>query len=288
MAWVFALANTTTKRGSVFASGSPMCCLAWSVLVLAVMSSTTPPSYEQRLDEPSMVVDPGLYEDVRRAQRLARATSLSVRVLACVGVVGVTVFSLALADRWLSRGHASAHAAESRFEAKPTAERRAAASGVTSTPHVGVGEPLVTQVVEPLPPAPTEAAPTEAAPIEPAPAEDTSVETLLSARRSLKKYKLDEAEAAYRSVLRGRTGHPGALAGMARVAMARGDLDGALRLAKLAVAAAPSHAVYHLTLAEVLRLRSESAAAEAEFVIAERLSGTRVDRGVRGLAANPY
>lgn len=269
------------------------------------MSSITPPSYDRWLAEPSMVIDPGLYRDVQGPRpglghRVVKATLLTVRTLACAGVVAVTLFSVAHADKWLSRGHGSAHAAETRFVNEPTLAKHSAVVGAISTPEARAPE-----LVRAEGPEPQEAAPT--APVlkvEPAGATSAQAplttqaqgvasaaeslhDALRSGRRALNQQKLDQAEAAYQSVLVDRKRHPGALAGMARVSMARGDLDEALRFAQLAVESAPSHAVYHLTLADVLRARAETAAADLEYEMAARL-GQPVDRAAKALPENPF
>lgn len=269
------------------------------------MSSITPPSYDRWLAEPSMVIDPGLYQDVQRphsgfGHRAMRATLLTVRTLACTAVVGVTLFSVAHADKWLARGHGSAHAAETRFVSEPTPVKRTALMGAISTPEARAPELAQAEGAEPQAaaamapvlkvesgrvPSAQGTLPTEVSGV--ASAEESLRDTLRAGRRALNQRKLDQAESAYQSVLADRKRHPGALAGMARVSLARGDLDEALRFAHLAVESAPSHAVYHLTLADVLRARAETAAADLEYEMAARL-GQPVDRAAKALPENPF
>lgn len=86
-----------------------------------------------------------------------------------------------------------------------------------------------------------------------------------NARRLLALNRLDQAEAAYRKVLSQKGGEPSALTGLARVQLARGQLDDALTSAMRAVAEAPQTAGTHLTLGDVLRARGDKSGAQAHY-----------------------
>jgi tetratricopeptide (TPR) repeat protein len=87
--------------------------------------------------------------------------------------------------------------------------------------------------------------------------------------------RLEEAAAAYRRVLAVREHEPAALSGLARVQLARGQLDEARALAQLAVAVAPDQAGAHLALGDVLRAQGARAPAELQYELAARLELAR-------------
>jgi predicted negative regulator of RcsB-dependent stress response len=92
-----------------------------------------------------------------------------------------------------------------------------------------------------------------------------------NARRLLALNRLDQAEAAYRKVLSLKDDEPSALTGLARVQLARGQLDDALSSAMRAVAEAPKTAGTHLTLGDVLRARGDKSGAQAHYDEASQL-----------------
>jgi predicted negative regulator of RcsB-dependent stress response len=80
-----------------------------------------------------------------------------------------------------------------------------------------------------------------------------------------------------------------ALAGLARVYLARGKLDRARAFAERAVQQAPYQAPYRVLLGDVLRTASESQAAESEYRLASRLNPSKpIDRADRSLPTNPF
>jgi tetratricopeptide (TPR) repeat protein len=97
-----------------------------------------------------------------------------------------------------------------------------------------------------------------------------------NARRLLALNRLEEAEAAYRKVLALNDGEHAALTGIARVQLARGQLDDALASALRAVDKAPEVASVHLTLGDVLRSRGDKAAAQAEYDQAAQLKSAEL------------
>lgn len=92
-----------------------------------------------------------------------------------------------------------------------------------------------------------------------------------NARRLLALNRLEQAEAAYRRVLLVNASEPAAVTGLARVQLARGELDDALASAKRAVATAPGLASAQLTLGDVLRARGDKVAAQAHYDQAAQL-----------------
>jgi tetratricopeptide (TPR) repeat protein len=96
------------------------------------------------------------------------------------------------------------------------------------------------------------------------------------------------AKAAYRRALALQPGHPGAMRGLAKVALATGDLDEALHYARRAVTRGPFHAEYHLLLADVLRAHGSIAEAELADADASRLQKKPIDRATRSLPPNPF
>lgn len=267
---------------------------------------STPPDYTRWLTEPSIVIDPSLLSDMRPpapslGRRLARVTLTAVRTIACASVVGVTLFSVAHADKWLAKGHHnSAHAAESVTQPTvaptPLVEDLEVHADMPAAQAIAaVHQPLPVPVapvaqVERLEQAATEAPSlseqNDAAELA---AEEEAVRTALrTGRRALMHNRVEDAEAAYGSILAHRPRHPGALAGLARVGLARGDLDTAYKFAQQAVRFAPAHAVYHTTLADVLRARGETAGADLEYETAARLSKKPLDRAAKMLPENPF
>lgn len=244
---------------------------------------STPPDYARWLSEPSIVIDPGLFADARPrwGRRLLCAALSVLRSVACVGVLGVTLFAVAHADKWLARGHGDVHAAERHAPTRMLAAATPAPK-VLSAPAVEV-ESLAAKA-----PSAATGPVVEAGAADMLASEEVLHETLRKARRLLNQHRLDEADAAYSQVLSVRSRHPGALAGRARVQLARGELDRALELAQTAVRSAPAHAVYHVTLADVLRARGEPDAADVELAMAERLSQKPVDRAAKLLPDNPF
>jgi len=241
--------------------------------------ASNPPDYSRWQNEPSIVIDPGLYTDARPrlGKRVLWTSFAVVRTLACVGVLAVTLFAIAHADQWLANGHGDAHASET-----PAATRSVAAaspSPVVRELAVEVGAaPSVAQAIAEAAPAAGEGDMSE---------EDLH-ERLRRGSRFLHQRRLDEADAAYAEVLAARASHPGALSGRARVQLARGELDRALKLAQQSVRSAPSHAVYRLTLADILRACGEPAAADEELAVAARLSHKPMDRAAELLPGNPF
>ncbi len=284
--------------------------------------SITPPDYARWLAEPSIVIDPALLappaaQRPSLGRRLARVTFTTLRTVACAGIVGVTLFSVAHADKWLARGHNSAHAAESSQlfaaadntrgtqlgESQPAFQQASVAIDAQRADSAVPAALAVVAAEEP------QVAAADAVAAKPAVSEEIEEpsdelgpavvieanladaelrEALRSGRRALNQNRLSDSEAAYGSVLVERPHHPGALAGLSRVALARGDLDGAYKLAQQAMHAAPSHAVYHVTLAHVLRARGETAGADLEYEAAARLSRKPLDRAAKMLPANPF
>ncbi len=114
-------------------------------------------------------------------------------------------------------------------------------------------------------------------------------EQLEEGRRKLRKGQILGAELAFRRALAVRQGNPLALAGLARVYLARGKLDRARAFAERAVQQAPYQAPYRVLLGDVLRLASESQAAESEYRFASRLNPSKaIDRADRSLPTNPF
>lgn len=88
------------------------------------------------------------------------------------------------------------------------------------------------------------------------------------ARRLHGANQLDEAETAYQDVLAHDASESAALIGLARIKLARGQLDAALGFAQRAVTQQPTHSAAHLALADVLRARGDAAGAQAEYALA--------------------
>jgi tetratricopeptide (TPR) repeat protein len=86
-----------------------------------------------------------------------------------------------------------------------------------------------------------------------------------NARRLLAMNQLEQAEAAYRGALALNEREPAALTGLARVQLARGELDDALASALRAVEKAPDFASAQLTLGDVLRARGDKTGAQAHY-----------------------
>lgn len=267
--------------------------------------SITPLDYKRWQTEPSIVIDPSLLSEMAPpppslGRRLAGVTLTTVRTVACAGVVGVTLFSVAHADKWLAKGHHSVHAAEAvtqhPVEPTPLVEDIEVRAEMPAPQALrAVNKPVPAEAV----PAPQverlEQAATEAAveseqdeATEHAAEHEALRAALRSGRRALLQNRIDDSEAAYGSILSYRPRHPGALAGLARVGLARGDLDTAYKFAQQAVRFAPAHAVYHATLADVLRARGETAGADLEYEAAARLSRKPLDRAAKILPENPF
>ncbi len=107
-------------------------------------------------------------------------------------------------------------------------------------------------------------------------------------QRMLAQRRFDEAERAFLDALALRTGQPAALSGLARVNLARGELDKAFSLAQRAVTAAPNQASYHLTLGDVLRVSGDASAADAQYELASRLNPRPAIAARGALPPNPF
>jgi hypothetical protein len=113
--------------------------------------------------------------------------------------------------------------------------------------------------------------------------------TLVLGRHLLAQHRLTAAAAAFERVLAVRRGHPGALCGLARVALSRGDLDVARKFAERCVGRGPHHAAHHIVLGDALRTLGEVRAADAAYRRASLLRPSRpVDTAARTLPANPF
>jgi tetratricopeptide (TPR) repeat protein len=106
---------------------------------------------------------------------------------------------------------------------------------------------------------------TNSAPIKPGNKTASVQEEIRNARRLLANNRLEQAEAAYRGVLTLNEREPAALTGLARVQLARGELDDALASALNAVEKAPGLASAQLTLGDVLRARGDKTGAQAHY-----------------------
>jgi tetratricopeptide (TPR) repeat protein len=259
--------------------------------------ATIPPASDAWQSQPSIIIDPSIY--------VADASSdpLRIRVLGALGtmvwataaglVISVTVFAITLSNDWLIHGinHEENHVSlsfafgqDAQREAEAANAVRPKARKTVERPAVALvsttDEPKVVQA--PLAPAPLASEPEAGGGL-------LEIQAALKeARRCLNARRYDEAEQAFREVLATRPNHPGALSGMARINLVRGELDPALGLARRAVSVAPAHAVYHAVLGDVLRASGESAAADLEYEAASRLSQGAIDRVAKALPANPY
>ena len=89
--------------------------------------------------------------------------------------------------------------------------------------------------------------------------------------------RLDEAEAAYRSVLADEPANPDALHLLGVLRAQRGRHDEAARLIAAAIAANPHEAMFHNNFGNVCSESGRLAEAEASYLRALQLDGTRVD-----------
>lgn len=102
---------------------------------------------------------------------------------------------------------------------------------------------------------------------------------LADGQRLLRHDQLENAELAFRQALALRRNHPQALAGLARLYLAKGDIDRAREFAQAAVDRAPHQAPYRVVLGDVLSVASDPQGAEAEYRLATRLKpSTQHDR----------
>ncbi len=247
------------------------------------MSSPTPPDYARWLKQPSIIVDPEVYPEPLTGSvpalraRLRAACGVMVGSTACAAVVAVTVFSVSHADEWLSHGHAHTRA-----------------DGPERTPatFASVAPVLRAAALESKAAKPAEgglaAGPASAPSVSTEQPADLVREAVRDGRRLLLRQRFDEAEEVYRAALEVRPGNPALLLGMSKAALAQGDLDRALGYARTAVKRAPSHAVYHSVLGDVLRALGHTAEADAAYERAAKLSPKPVDRVTKILPPNPF
>lgn len=270
----------------------------------------TPPQYAQLIDEPTIIVDPSLYLDPpRTALGVLRDVSFQIaRAIIVSALAGATVFSVAhvLKHQTLTHGLHAPRLDEvvvrvNAARAELMGERSEIALASAVEPQAPRPEPrahkLEPQVYAAAPKVVSSAAPDRPASEEPSTMAqaDSAVknEELLARVRDGRRYvvqkRYEEAEAAFREVLAKRPRHPGALAGLARVSLVRGNLDEALSLAERAVQAAPYQAAYHVVLGDVLRASGNSLAAQTEYDLAQQLKPERkFDAAERALPPNPF
>jgi tetratricopeptide (TPR) repeat protein len=257
----------------------------------------------QSADLPTIIIDPMLYEPEPPSQsqtaygyliRLTRVTLAATAVgTATLGVAYVTGL-----DSLLSKLQVGAATTALSGRATPKAQSRSAtlappvrqaveqAPLALPTPEAPVpveapdaDEPVAIDV---LAAGPTAAALSPAlaraalqarasAPVAGASTELSVQAGVRNARRLLALNQLDQAEEAYRHVLTLSDNEPAALTGLARVLLARGQLDEAFTAAMRAVDKAPDVASGHLTLGDVLRARGDKAGAQAQYDQAAQL-----------------
>jgi tetratricopeptide (TPR) repeat protein len=274
----------------------------------------TPPQYAQLMDEPTIIVDPSLYlPPPRTALGLIRDVAFgTARGVVVAMLAGATIFSVAHVLKYQTLTHglhdhhaeavelgvraakaapalASAVAGDLSFTAKAAAQEAPPEPAVTPVPVVvhhadAVAVELLEERLDARAQAPV---------VEPLPVvERASAEDLMArvrdGRRALNNRRYDEAERAFRSVLEQRSGHPAALAGLAKVSMSRGQLDQAQQFAERAVQSAPYQASYHLVLGDVLRASGNSAGAQTEYDLAGQLRPGKGNEGDRAIPPNPF
>lgn len=93
--------------------------------------------------------------------------------------------------------------------------------------------------------------------------------SIRNARRLQALNQFEEAEAAYLAVLAQSAEQSAALIGLARINLARGQLDAALDFARRAALQTPDQPNIHLTLGDILRARGDQQGAQAEFALAK-------------------
>jgi hypothetical protein len=265
----------------------------------------TPSDYAQLVDEPTIIVDPSLFlPPPRSALRVLSDVLFGVaRGLVVASLAGATVFSVAhvLKHQTLTHGlHAqtmepvvvrvqAARAASEESEvAVPSMLSSATALGsIAHTDISPLSQPLA------APPGLLEERLDRNAPSaklgEPtitSSARADLMELVKDGRRLLRSRHLDEAESAFRLVLDQRSNQPAALAGLAKVSMARGKVDEARNYAERSVASAPYQASYHYVLADVLRASGDTTASQTEYELAARLSPNH--RADDVLPPNPF
>lgn len=232
-------------------------------------------------DLPTIIIHPSLYQPERRflLQRVCEGFLTLTKIALVVTSVGTATFAIgqvietrSLAAR--GRSHARAPAFESARELSTThayavqspAETpsmlRDTSALTTVTPVAAPASPLVTEIAQGAVPKPALGR-----------ARDLMA-AVRDARRMFALNRLEEAEAAYRKLLTVSDKQPAALLGLARVQLARGQLDEALELAERAVDRAPNQVSCHLTLGDVLRARGALQAAGVQYQLATLLNPT--------------
>jgi len=113
-------------------------------------------------------------------------------------------------------------------------------------------------------------------------------ETLREARQMSEQGDHDGARATFRRALALEPGHLPALRGLARTALAMGELDVALHIARRTVMRGPFAPEHQLLLGDVLRARGSLAEAEVAYQRASKLRRRPLDRAARSLPPNPF
>jgi tetratricopeptide (TPR) repeat protein len=273
----------------------------------------TPPQYAQLMDEPTIIVDPSLYlPPPRTALGLIRDVAFgTARGVVVAMLAGATVFSVAHVLKYQTLTHglhdhhaeavelgvraahaapelASAVASDLSFTAKAAAQEPAQPAATPVPVVVHQADALAVELLEERLDAKVQAPVVEPLPV----VERISPEDLMSrvrdGRRAFNNRRYEEAERAFRSVLDQRSGHPAALAGLAKVSMIRGQLDQAQQFAERAVQSAPYQASYHLVLGDVLRASGNSAGAQTEYDLAGQLRPGKGNETDRAIPPNPF
>jgi tetratricopeptide (TPR) repeat protein len=141
-------------------------------------------------------------------------------------------------------------------------------------PELPATEDVASAVAEAAPAAPNKVRPAPVVPLPKTTTKATVEDDVRNARRLLALNRFEEAETAYRNVLAVNARELAALTGIARVQLARGQLDDALASALRAVYEAPEVASAHLTLGDVLRTRGDKVAAQAHYDQATRIAAS--------------
>ncbi len=254
----------------------------------------TPPPHANFHDEPSIIIDPSLYLPERRGLlQIVCDTFLDVtRSVLVLSLAAVTVFSVVHVIRCRSLSAQAPAAAP--FLLQIAAPGQAEVQ-LTAPAPAGPGlleRDLAEAITERI--ALDDGLSVRRAPL-PAPARVRTASSpcavvidVRTGQRLLALKRFDEAERAFLDALALRTGQPAALAGLARVRLARGDLEQARTLAERAVDGAPYQASYHVTLGDVLRLAGETSAADAQYEFASRLSPKPALAARGPLPPNPF
>jgi tetratricopeptide (TPR) repeat protein len=260
------------------------------------MRCPTPSEYEHWRRQPTIIIDLSVPDEPTHIRGGERDRSVGwLPISACVGVLAVSAFWIALTGEWrasaLARDLVSGRAF---LDPGPPAlippssagvvafvepvEREVCVAEAEAFDAAAAAEVRVAEMSEP-----------EAAAPEPKARQVGLLqEALREGRELLWRRHHGGAKAAYRRALALQPGHPGAMRGLAKVALATGDLDEALHYARRAVTRGPFHAEYHLLLADVLRAHGSIAEAELADADASRLQKKPIDRATRSLPPNPF